>query len=94
MLQIFTERLPHSRHRCTEENQASVVPGPMRCPGWQRHSKEALITQIVKGTKLLKNNNNNTLVHTLENYPQMLMSDPRGISGICERNQLVVCFNT
>lgn len=41
----------------------------MRCPGKQKHSKEAVITQIIKGTKLLRNN---TLVHT---YFEKLFSD-------------------
>lgn len=59
VLQRFAKRLPHSRHRCTEDNQASTVPDPTRCPGCQRHSEEALITQTVKGTKQLKINNNN-----------------------------------
>lgn len=59
VLQRFAKRLPHSRHRCTEDNQASTVPDPTRCPGCQRHLEEALITQTVKGTKQLKINNNN-----------------------------------
>ena len=54
MLQIFAEWLPHSRHRGIEENWTGVVPDPMKYTGQQRHSTEALITQIIKEVELLK----------------------------------------